>query len=277
MMVPGMNQPQGRAMPGSALKLHRGATFGGVSNAGLPAITGGKRAIRPDGTHDAIKYPCLGCGADSAGSKGRGGARNRADRLSYEPTATQIANLAAGSAHAELIGLPFNRMVTIHWQAAGLALADMVRATGRYLDLLSKAIARHSRMRPGDCTAWLWMHENGHGKGGHCHMLVHVPPELVPIIAGRQRRWLRSITGKPYRSGVIHSDPIGRWLGMETSNPAGHAANLANALAYVCKSAPQAILDENGIARRHQPGGPIIGKRCGISQNIGPKARKAKP
>lgn len=276
MMASGMHQPQGRTMPDGVLKLHRGATFGEVSNAALPAITGGIRAIRPNGTHGAIRYLDIGCGAYSAEGSGRGGARNRADRLSYHPTAGQIANLTAGSAHAVAIGLPFNRMITVHWEAAGVALADMARATGKYLDMLSKAIARHSQLRPGDCTAWLWMHENGPGKGGHCHMLAHVPPSLVPTIAKLQRRWLRSITGNPYRKGVIRSDPIGGWLGMETSNPAGHAVNLANALAYVCKSAPQAILASHGMQRRHEPGGPIIGKRCGISQNIGPKARKEK-
>ncbi|KPF76991.1 hypothetical protein IP68_03880 [Blastomonas sp. AAP25] len=167
-------------------------------------------------------------------------------------------------------------MITVHWEAAGVALADMAQATGRFLDMLSKAIARQSQKRPGECTAWLWMHENGLGKGGHCHMLVHVPPKLVRTIAKMQRRWLRSITGNPYRKRVIRSDPIGGRLGMETCNPAVHAANLANALAYVCKSAPQTILDSHGMQRRHEQGGPIVGKRCGISQNIGPKARKAK-
>ncbi len=277
MMASGMHQPQGRTMPDGVLKLHHGSTFGEVSNVDDPVLIGGKRVIRPNGTHGAIRYLDKGCGAYFAESSGSGGARNRADRLSYHPTAGHIANLTAGSAHAVVIGLPFNRMITVHWEAAGVALADMARATGRFLDMLSKTIARHSQMRPGECTAWLWMHENGPGKGGHCHMLAHVPPQLVPIIAKRQRRWLRSITGNPYRKRVIRSDPIGGWLGMETINPAGHEVNLANALAYVCKSAPQAILDSHGMQRRHEPGGPIIGKRCGISQNIGPKARKAKP
>lgn len=271
MMASGMHQPQSSTMPGGVLKLHRGATFGEVSNAAFPATTGGKRGVRPNGTHGAIRHLDTGCGAYSAERNGRGGAHNRADRVSYHLTAGHIANLTAGSAHAFVIGLAFNRMITVHWEAAGIALADMAHATGRFLDMLSKAIARHHGK-----TAWLWVHENGHGKGGHCHMLVHVPPKLVPVIARLQRRWLRAITGHPYRKRVIRSDPIGGRLGMETSNSALHAANLAVALAYVCKSAPQAILDSHGMQRRHVPGGPIIGRRCSISQNIGPKARKAK-
>jgi len=65
-------------------------------------------------------------------------------------------------------------MVTIHWEASGVPLFGMAAATGRFIDLLAKLVARH-----GDCTAWLWTHENGPGKGGHCHLLVNVPAVLV--------------------------------------------------------------------------------------------------
>ena len=65
-------------------------------------------------------------------------------------------------------------MVTIHWEASGVPLFGMAAATGRFIDLLAKLVARH-----GGCTAWHWTHENGPGKGGHCHLLVHVPAVLV--------------------------------------------------------------------------------------------------
>lgn len=149
-----------------------------------------------------------------------------------------------------------------------MRLADMAKATGRFTDLMAKLLARH-----GSGTAWLWTHENGDGKGGHCHLLVHVPADFVPALAGLQRGWLRRITGKPYRARVIHSKPIGGRLGLEIGNPDLHAINLQAALAYVLKGASPEVAPQFGLERL-EPGGRVIGKRCGTSQNIGSKARR---
>lgn len=203
-------------------------------------------------------------------AKGRGGTRNYADRESSSLTAAQVSNLIAATAHASAIGLPFTRMITIHWVSAGVALSEMAKATGHFTDLLTKTLARH-----GGTAAWLWVHESGENKGGHCHLLVHVPAELVPIVVGLQKRWLRQITGRSYKTRVIKSRPIGFLLGLEKSNPDLHATNLEVAFGYVCKGAPQDVLDAAGIVREHEPGGRIIGRRCSTSQNIGAKARKA--
>jgi len=149
-----------------------------------------------------------------------------------------------------------------------VALADMVKATGRFIDLLTKALARHNSK-----TAWLWTLENGDRKGGHCHLLVHVPAALVSLLTRLQKGWLRRITGKSYRARVIHSDPIGGRLGLETGNPELHAINLAVALGYILKGANAGAAEQFALARL-ESGGRIIGKRCATSQNIGAKARK---
>lgn len=255
---------------GGALKLHCGAAFGEVSIAPLqpqfPAIP----PIVRTGTAPAISYLTSGVAALSACSTGRGGARNRADRESHALTVAQIGNLKAGERRAGAIGLPFTRMITIHWEAAGVALENMARATGRFTDLLTKALARH-----GSKTTWLWAHENCGPKGGHCHLLAHVPADLVPIVTALQRGWLRRITGQPYRARVIHSKPIGGRLGLEAGNPDLHAVNLEAALAYLMKGASPEAASQFALERL-EPGGRVIGKRCGTSQNIGAKARKAK-
>jgi hypothetical protein len=183
----------------------------------------------------------------------------------------QVDNLLSGARHADLIGLPLNRMVTVHWQAADIPLDKMTKATGRFTDLLTKALARH-----GSGTAWIWVHENaeGHDKGGHLHLLVHVPARLVRMVTGLQKRWLGSITGKPYRARVIHSRPIGGRLGLETANPDLHAINLDVALEYLLKGADEDAATKFNL-KRLQPGGRIIGKRCGTSENIANKARKS--
>src|SRR3546814_3636092 len=96
------------------------------------------------GTAPAINYLTSGVAGLSASGTGRGGARNRADRESHALTAAQIGNLKAVERHAEKIGLPFTRMISIHWQAAGVPLAVMAKATGRFTDLMAKALARRS-------------------------------------------------------------------------------------------------------------------------------------
>ena len=160
----------------------------------------------------AANLPCSTC---------RGGARNRADRESHALTVAQVANLIAAADEPVAVGLPLTPMVTIHWEAAGVPLSGMAKATGRFADLMTKALARH-----GSSTAWLWTHENGDRKGGHYHLLAHVPAALVSRLTALQRGWLRTITGNPYLSRVIHSKPIGGRLGLETGNPDLHAINL---------------------------------------------------
>lgn len=242
-------------------------SFGEVSNAILVALRSGKAGDSEDGTPLAIKYPTNSVSVDSTRRSRRGGAHNSAARQSNGLNRAQVANIIAARAYSDRIGLPFTRMITVHWEAAGVPLEGMTKATSRFIDLLNKTITRH-----GFRTAWVWVHENGDGKGGHCHLLAHVPVELVPKVSRLQQRWLRNITGQPYKKGVILSRPIGRRLGLEQSNPALHAANSLAVLRYVLKQTTVRIAAEFGLDRL-EPGGQVIGKRCGTSQNIGAKAR----
>ena len=240
-----MTEPLDSALHAGTLKLHRDCWFGEVSSPPLqPELTANPPIVRT-GTAHAISYLTSGVAALSAFSTSRGGARNRADRESHALTAAQIGNLKAAERHAERIGLPFTRMISIHWQAAGVPLAGMAKATGRFTDLMTKALARH-----GAATAWLWVHENGDGKGGHCHLLACVPADLVGVVAALQRGWLRRITGQPYRKRVIHSDPIGGRLGLEIGNPDLHAVNLEAALAYVLKGASPDVAWQFALKRQ---------------------------
>lgn len=259
-----------RAREGGSLKLHRGATFGEVSIGAHQPQRPTNTTVVGTGTGLAINNLSLGVVAQLPERSGRGGARNDAKRESLALKAGQIAKLSAAEGHSRIIGLPFTRMITIHWKAAGVPLAGMVVATGSFVNSLTRWLSRR-----GHRTAWLWVHENADDKGWHCHLLAHVPADLVKPLVGAQKRWLRRITGRPYRARVIRSDPIGRRLRLEASNPELHFENARAALAYVCKGAPQSVLDAAGIGRQHKPQGLIIGKRCSASQNINRSARKA--
>ena len=270
MSVAAMSKTSTRVLHGGSFETSPKRKNGEVSKAPLKPQTLAKLPIPQVGTAVAINKFTLGVAGHLPCSTNKGGARNRADRTSDALTTAQIANLTAAERHSRAIGLPFTRMITIHWQAAGVALADMVKATGHFLDLLTKALARHKSK-----TAWLWTLENGDRKGGHCHLLVHVPAALVSLLTRLQKGWLRRITGKAYRARVIRSEPIGGRLGLETGNPELHAVNLADAFGYILKGANSEAAAKFGFTRL-ESGGRIIGKRCGTSQNIGAKARKVK-
>lgn len=270
MMPAAMSETQSRVRHGGVFETSPFPGFGEVSNSPQPFDNGTKRSFADAGTPLAISNLPLGVAALSATRPRRGGARNHASRESHPLTAAQIGNLKAAERHAAVIGLPFTRMITIHWEAAGVPLAGIVKATGRFTDLMTKALARHQSR-----TAWIAVHENCGPKGGHCHLLAHVPASLVVVVLALQRGWLRRITGHPYRKRAIVSKPIGGRLGLEAGNPELHAVNLEAALAYVLKGAsPEAAAQF--VLERLKPGGRIIGRRCGTSQNIGAKARKAK-
>ena len=263
-----MTKQRSCALHGGTFETSPDRGKGEVSLVGAPLDNGRKRAIAGNGTGHAFSYSNSSVAAKCADKPKRGGARNRKDRRSEGLSGAQLDGLIAAKCHATAIGLPFTRMVTIHWEEAGLLLQDMPWATGQFIDRLKKTLERH-----GSQTAYLWTHEGGATKGGHCHLLIHVPAGLVSKVLKLQRGWLRKITGKPYRKTVIVSRPIGKRLGREVSNPADHAVNLEVAVGYVCKAASQADLDARGIVRQHEPGGLVIGKRCGTSQNIAHRAR----
>ncbi|UAB78406.1 hypothetical protein INR77_01270 [Erythrobacter sp. SCSIO 43205] len=148
-------------------------------------------------------------------------------------------------------------MVTIHWKAAGVPLEGMAKATGAFIDKLTKWLARR-----GARTAWLWVHENTGDKCWHAHILIHIPAACVNGLPAAQKRWLKQITGRPYSANIIHSDPIGGRLGLELSNPPLHQKNCEAVLSYVLKGRDP-----------DKPQGVIVGRRCSTSQNIGRKAR----
>ena len=196
---------------------------------------------------------------------GRGGARNRASRTTEALSEASARNLIEATCFAVQSDLPFNRMVTIHWDAAGVA--DDLKATGLFLKLASDWVRRH-----GGKTAFIWVRENGPGKGRHVHILMHLPPDVAREFNRYQRRWLQTC-GAQWRAKVLLSRPVGRSLRHALTGGADYVANLSEALSYVLKGADHRAREMLGI-ERCEPGGRVVGKRCGVSQNIGPAARE---
>lgn len=194
---------------------------------------------------------------------GRGGARNRAGRVTTGLNGGDAGKLLEAKERALRIGLPFNRFTTVHWDAAGVG--DDLKATGRLLKLIGDWLRSRGRQ-----AAFAWVREDGPRKGAHVHILLHLPPDLVDAFNRRQRGWLAAC-GARWRGGVLKTRSIGRTYRQALGGGQDYLSNLAETVDYVLKGADHRTRERFGI-RRCEDGGVVVGKRCGVSQNLGPAA-----
>lgn len=194
----------------------------------------------------------------------RGGARNRADRRTTVLTERQARNLMEAVALAETLGLPLSRFTTIHWERAGVI--NEVRATTALL----KSLGEHARRRRYP-LAYVWTRENGPQKGGHLHLLWHGPVDW-PDLERCLRRAMKA-AGAVNRKGVRRTLSVGRSLRAAVASRPEYLANLTTVQGYILKGGSVEALDTLGLDRA-EPGGVVVGKRCGVSENLGPTARR---
>jgi hypothetical protein len=181
-------------------------------------------------------------------------ARRRTESLSNH----HANGVIEAALHARRIGLPFNRHMTIRLEQAGIPDSEAVRAIGAFLTKF-----RDWLRKKGFKTAHAWVRENGRVIGSHVHILLHLPPG-VTIGAHRSRRWIEAVSGRRYRAGTIKTRAI---------SPRAYDDNLVAVVGYLCKGASDEVAEGLGLERR-KPGGRIIGKRAGWSENVGAKARR---
>ena len=189
-----------------------------------------------------------------------GGARNRADRESWYLSRRQAESIIAATKFSVAAKRPFNRHWTVHYERAGIAERDGARFIGHLLRL----VAAQARRAGGELAA-IWVRENGDGKGGHVHILMHLPAGLS--LRNRTRRWIECAGGK-YRGNVSKVRSIGGQLSRAEKKGEHYRINLDAVLAYVLKGVDAATGDALGLAR-YGEGGLVIGKRCGRTQNVG--------
>jgi hypothetical protein len=212
----------------------------------------------------AKSAPALYIGAGHTASPGRGGHRNHADRRTTALAERQAVELLEAARFAVASGMAFNRFTTIHWQAAGVG--DALTATGAFLKKLGDAVRAS-----GSRFAYLWVREAGAEKGEHVHILWHGPADF-PTFGRRVRDWLKAC-GAGRAKGVCMTRHVGRTLRGAMSGGDDYGVNLLEVLDYVLKGADAVARESLGV-RRREPGGEIIGKRCGTSANIGRAARQ---
>ena len=161
------------------------------------------------------------------------------------------------------MGKPLTRHLTVRLERQGVTDADAVRAIGKLITLLRD----HVRKTTGGEIAYIWSREYGATIGSHVHILLHLPAGYI-WQGHRTRRWIERVSGNPYRKGAIKTTRICGAAKAHESNPGLYLAILATVVGYLIKgTCPNAgaVLELERIKAQ----GRIMGKRCGMSQNIG--------
>lgn len=195
----------------------------------------------------------------------RGGARNTRLRTSQMLTEKQCRDAIEATRASIAANLPPNRFITIAWEKGEKPPEDAVSATGQFVKLASDWLREQ-----GHKTAWVWVQEWGAVTGAHCHILLHVPPELDLFFRVRPRRWVRHILGGRYIPGVIQSKRL-YYAPKSGSTSLAYLAELRARLHYMLKCASPEVetrVGALGWGRAHWgQRGQVFGKRLGVWQS----------
>lgn len=191
---------------------------------------------------------------------------HRKGRRSTALRSKDCENLLLAAEHAIRIGKPLNRMLTVHFDAAGIS--DPVKATGQLLKLIGDWL----RCNNTAITA-VWVREGGHAKGEHVHILFGIPPNKVTAFNRMQRGWFKRI-GAAWKKRAYKSRPIGgsHKLAFSEESTNLYQQALTGALHYLLKGADAKARAAHGISKCGD-GGELWGKRCSTTENIGRTAR----
>jgi hypothetical protein len=202
-------------------------------------------------------------GADNlATSRARGtwgGARNRRDRVTTALSQRHAEGVLQAMAVADLAGMPLTRHWTVDYERAGIADRHGAAFVGRLLALCG----RFARVRGGGFAA-VWVREVGVRNGAHVHIAFHLPRGWR--LGYLTRDWIKR-AGGTYRKGVSRIRPIGGTVNCAWTSPALYRENLEQLGNYFTKGSDSAVAAELGLELL-KPGGVIIGKRWGRTQNL---------
>lgn len=218
------------------------------------------------GTHDAIiaRDNSDRSIAVSGQRSGWGGARNRADRVSHALTAAQVERLIAAAYQAWHMGLPFNRFWTVNLTLLGIDDRDGAKAVGRILKRASGWVKD-----AGGRFAAIWVREVGAVKGSHVHILMHIPAKLLARFKPMPRRWLKGIGSVAKQAkGTSDTRRVAGLNNCRKSDDGQYLANLWAVVSYICKGSSPDIVARYGLTKGFEPGGAVVGKRCGTTQNL---------
>jgi len=169
-------------------------------------------------------------------------------------------NVIHAAGHAALIDAPLNRHLTISWYVAGLP-GRVHDAQRDVLQKASKWLAYH-----GVTPAYVWAVENGPVLQYHTHIAIHVPQPLAGRFRTMVDRWVKSVGGNPHLCGAVK-------MTRDKYSRTDYHESIRDLLRYMLKGSEHRAAQLLGIEPNYEKAGLVQGKRCGTSQNLGPKAR----
>jgi hypothetical protein len=196
-------------------------------------------------------------------SQGEATKPKRKPRVSKRITMRQASNMMDAVAFARQIGAPLNAHATIHWAGTKIGDDPGGRLFAKVREGFDKWLMRQGI--PGGLSA-IWVRERrsgGQAEVEHSHMLFHLPHPYK--------------TGRKYDQ-IVHA--LERLIDRH-----GEANYLDGTLKLTFPDNPNGIYLLKGggrdVWRKHavpsiwrEPQGVIFGKRCGVTENLGPAARK---
>jgi len=155
-------------------------------------------------------------------------------------------------------------------QAYGPELNTLVTINFNHTDCTPERVsAQFERLRDNHFTRWLryrtkgsvpptyvWVIENTNGHT-HVHWLVHLPVRLKAAFSTKLPTWVPSVAGAIHCEAAINVKP---------------AQNVPGLRKYMLKTINPKLAHFYRV--RPHPKGRVVGKRCGISKNLGPTARE---
>jgi hypothetical protein len=163
---------------------------------------------------------------------------------------------------AKAIGLPLNRFLSIRPHGIdGVPAEDRSNLWSRYRNKLAQ-FARDN----GFAFACIWSRESEPMTGNkeHLHVLMHVPPKLQKRFDAMIRRWSDALDLQKDREGGGGSNSAA--IDCRPANYRTHRTRSwkkRNVVTYITKNSPQAAWTKE---RSFQKGGPIVGKRTGMTR-----------
>ena len=187
-------------------------------------------------------------------------------RTTVSLSTVQVRLIQNAVNHADRIGLPLNRMITVDWTLAGLTNPQASRQH------LLGLIYDWMRSR-GHASAHVWVMENGPRHGLHSHILMHVPTSLRKDFNRLFRSWRKQV-GIPWKRHVLHSRHIGLTANaaFAKGERASYLHNTQVATAYILKAASASARRSGSLGSGRRQFSEVMGKRCGTSRNLGTSA-----
>lgn len=159
----------------------------------------------------------------------------------------QVHMLHKSDSVASQLGLHLNAFLTANYHGTFAGKAAMPRTFAKAMKRMCQWLRDN-----GTRAAYVYVHENPSDEKPNSHVLVHVPPRLLPAFKAKAGAWFDALDG-----GVK----------VEARNDTQRRAKgLGNRLAYMCKGADDFTCQRYGGRRAKGGQGPVAFKRAGASQ-----------